>query len=188
MSNKLRILAGSIVVESTISKEAKLQMLNFIQNEATDVQIKALLLDGEIVSLDEQAEEIVNARFKNSNINEDIVATAGDLMSTASGAMMASGAILATVVVAAITSQAYKVARLAFSKAHRICLQYKGNLKQQCINKVRKESLQKQLQSLSSGKSKCSKSKEPQKCRNLVDKKIASVKKKLTKLKEKEIN
>ncbi len=64
MDKTLRIKAGKIVVESKLSKSAKLQMLNFIQKEATDVQVKALLMDGEIVNLDSQAEEIVNARFE----------------------------------------------------------------------------------------------------------------------------
>jgi len=64
MDKQLRIIAGEIVVESKISKSAKLKLLKFIQTEATDGQIKVLFLDGKIVKLDEQAEEIVNDRFK----------------------------------------------------------------------------------------------------------------------------
>ena len=63
MDKQLRVLAAHIVVESNLSKSAKIQMLNFIKEEATDAQIKALLLDGKIVHLDEQAEDIVNERF-----------------------------------------------------------------------------------------------------------------------------
>jgi hypothetical protein len=70
MDKELRVFAGQIVVESKMSKAAKLQMLNFIKEEATDAQIKALLMDGKIVKLDEQAEEIVNDRFENHEINE----------------------------------------------------------------------------------------------------------------------
>jgi len=66
VETKLRILAGHIVTESKLSKTAKLQMLEFIK-VATDAQVKALLLDGRIVSLDDQAEEIVNARFEASS-------------------------------------------------------------------------------------------------------------------------
>ena len=70
-TNKLKILAGNIVTGSKMSKSAKLQLLNWLQNEATEVQIKALLLDGEmIIDLDEQAEEIVNARFEVHPLNE----------------------------------------------------------------------------------------------------------------------
>lgn len=59
----IRIIAGSIVMESKLSKCAKLQLLNFLQKEASIAQVKAFILDGEIVSLDEQSEEIVNDRF-----------------------------------------------------------------------------------------------------------------------------
>lgn len=64
MDKNIRMLAGQIVVESKMTKSAKKQMLNFIKEEATDAQVKALLMDGKIVQLDEQAEEIVNARFE----------------------------------------------------------------------------------------------------------------------------
>ncbi len=67
-SKKLKIFAGSIVVESKLSKATKLQLLNFIQKEATNYQVMVLLLDGKIVELDKQAEQVVGDRFKNSNI------------------------------------------------------------------------------------------------------------------------
>lgn len=60
---ELKILTGHIITESKLSKQAKIQLLNWIQNEAIEVQLKAFLLDGEIVHLDEQAEQIVNDRF-----------------------------------------------------------------------------------------------------------------------------
>ncbi len=63
MNNKLKIIAGSIVVESKLGKSAKQQLLNFIQKEVTEVQLKSFILDGEIVVLDEQSECIVNDRF-----------------------------------------------------------------------------------------------------------------------------
>ena len=63
MDKQLRLLAGMIVVESKMSKQSKIQLLNFIKEEASDAQVKALLMDGKIVQLDEQAEEIVNDRF-----------------------------------------------------------------------------------------------------------------------------
>lgn len=59
----LKLLAGCIIVESNLSKHAKMQLLNFIKNEATIPQVKAFILDGSIVHLDEHAIEIVNDRF-----------------------------------------------------------------------------------------------------------------------------
>jgi hypothetical protein len=65
---ELKLLAGQIVVESKLSKSAKLQLLNWLKTEASESQVKAFLLDGGIVILDEQSEEIVNARFKNHRL------------------------------------------------------------------------------------------------------------------------
>ena len=70
MDKTLRIFAGKMIVESKLSKSAKLQLLNFIQNEATIPQVKVLLMDGEIVSLDEHAAEIVNSRFENHAVSK----------------------------------------------------------------------------------------------------------------------
>ena len=63
MDKQLRIIAGRIVVETKLSKSAKMQLLNFVKEQASDAQVKALLMDGKIVKLDEQAEKIVNDRF-----------------------------------------------------------------------------------------------------------------------------
>ena len=62
---QLMIKAGGIVTKSKLTRPAKLQMLTWLENEATETQVKAFLLDGAIVKLDKQAEEIVNARFEN---------------------------------------------------------------------------------------------------------------------------
>jgi len=73
-TKKLKLYAGTTVKESKMSVPAKIQMFQFIK-EASDAQIKALLMDGKITRLDEQAEQIVNDRFKlfklpQKNINE----------------------------------------------------------------------------------------------------------------------
>ena len=63
MDKILRIIAAEIVIESKLSKASKIQLLNFIKEEASDAQVKSLLMDGKIVKLDEEAEQIVNDRF-----------------------------------------------------------------------------------------------------------------------------
>jgi len=63
-SKSLKILAGkNIINKNNISKYSKLQLLNFIKEEASNSQIMALILDGKIIKLDEQAEKIVEDRF-----------------------------------------------------------------------------------------------------------------------------
>lgn len=64
MDNNLKLFAGRIITNSKLTKESKLQLLNFIQYEATDFQIKAFLMDGKITKLNEEAEGIVNERFE----------------------------------------------------------------------------------------------------------------------------
>ncbi len=83
---ELQIFIGKRVVESKMSKDAKLQMLKFIQNEAEDYQLKAMALDGGIVTLDEQSQHIVEDRFhanvdlRFSIANEALSAHAKDML------------------------------------------------------------------------------------------------------------
>lgn len=60
---QLRLFSEILIVESDMNESTKLFHLNFIHNEATVPQIKAYIMDGSIVELDEQAEQIVNDRF-----------------------------------------------------------------------------------------------------------------------------
>jgi hypothetical protein len=62
--NKLKIVAGKIVIESKLPKDAKHQLLNFIQHEASEYQLKLLLLDGKVDNLSEEGKQIVNDRFE----------------------------------------------------------------------------------------------------------------------------
>ncbi len=61
----LKLFAGKVIVESKYSDSAKKQLLNFIANEATDHQIKTLILDGNIETIAEDAKTIVDKRFDN---------------------------------------------------------------------------------------------------------------------------
>jgi hypothetical protein len=67
--NRMRLGLMYIFAESSsLSKKGKLQLVNFIEN-ATEHQLKALALDGEIhvrVELDEQTCEIIDERFQDS--------------------------------------------------------------------------------------------------------------------------
>ena len=135
MSNNLKILAGQIISETKLSKEIKIQLLNFIQKEASDSQIKALLMDGKIVQLDEQAEEIVNDRFKNhktSQLTEDSGKTSSILGLVASPAAWL----------------VYRGIRAAFDKNSRKCGALKiGNERIICLLKLKIEQSKKLISS-----------------------------------------
>lgn len=82
MDKELRVIAGAIITESKLSKEAKLQLLEFVQHEATDVQVKALLLDGKVLSsINKETEEIISARFTNSFAKKDFSKKIEEIMS-----------------------------------------------------------------------------------------------------------
>lgn len=63
---QLSIICAGTIIESNLPKESKLQMLTFIKEEASETQLKTLLMDSKIVSnIDEITEEIINDRFEN---------------------------------------------------------------------------------------------------------------------------
>ncbi len=63
----MKRITGEIVKGSEMSTKAKIQLFNYIK-EATVHQIIALLLDGTIVNPDEEAQEILESRFLESDI------------------------------------------------------------------------------------------------------------------------
>lgn len=75
--NTLKILAGEFIIESKVKKDAKLQLVRFVKNEADESQLKSLILDGEITTLSKQAKAVLNDRFnsfylKHSDIIEKL--------------------------------------------------------------------------------------------------------------------
>jgi len=68
-TKELKMYAGNSIMESKLSAPAKIQMLEFIKS-ASDAQVKSLIMDGKIVKLDEQAEQIVNDRFNTFDLKK----------------------------------------------------------------------------------------------------------------------
>ena len=136
-------------------------MLNWLKTEASGSQVKAFLLDGGIVHLDEQAEEIVNARFDNSKRLQELFVTPADL------------------VVAALATAAVMAYKRFLSKAARACAGMGGTEKTACMNKFKQDVIKAQINTLQSGLAKCAKTKDPDKCKAKVIKQIAKLKAKL---------
>jgi hypothetical protein len=96
MDKQLRVIAGTIITESKLSKGAKLQLLNFIQKEATDTQVKALLLDGKVLSkIDEQTEQIIKDRFVSFKLPKLVSEETQYLQEDPVTAFLASAAVMA---------------------------------------------------------------------------------------------
>lgn len=145
MDKQLRLIAGSIVVESKLSKGAKLQLLNFIQNEATDIQVKALLLDGKILTrIDEQTEEIINDRFKVSEAGGRVAKLRKTYMSRSATGMLLPAALWAI----------YRKIRSAYDICTKKCGTYELNTtrRQHCMIKCKVTKLKSQLASAKKAK------------------------------------
>jgi hypothetical protein len=75
--NNLKITCGEIIVNAKLTKESKLQLLNFVQVEADEHQLKVFLLDGEIITkADKEAKEIIDQRFEQSKFHSYFLAKA----------------------------------------------------------------------------------------------------------------
>ncbi len=73
MNNKsLKLISGHMIMESKLSKNSKIQTLNFIK-EANTHQIMGLLLDGEMYfNLTKEEKRLLEKRFKNSKVYRKI--------------------------------------------------------------------------------------------------------------------
>ena len=175
MDKSLRLEAALYVMESKLSKAAKIQMLNFIKEDASDAQVKALMLDGRIVQLDEQAEEVVNDRFAASHLQEDPVVALG----------VAAGVWTVATVVAWATSMAVKSYKKRMTAAGSACKGKAGPEKTACVTKYQMAAEQEKMKIYKQALAKCSKSKIPAKCTLRVGKLIAKQKRSIDKYKEK---
>jgi len=170
MDKQLRIIAGAIVTESKLSKGAKTQLLNFIQNEATDVQVKALLLDGRIISeVDSQTEEIINARFKNSRLNEGTLKSIlGIVLLTPGGWIMWRGL------------------KAALSEKQRRCgVLGIGAKRDACLLAAQAEISKRTIKVLQDAAKNCGASKDPAKCKAKIAEEIKKNQMKIAKAQQK---
>lgn len=156
----LQLTAGRIVVESKLSKPAKLQLLNWVQSEATTFQIKAFLMDGKIVQLDEHAEQIVEDRFEQHPLNEGGWKTVAGMLLTSP-----------------IHWAAYRGIRAIFDKKSARCgVLAIGRKRDVCLWKLRAEEATKNASVFTKALADCKKHPAPEVCRAQGQKAIAKQK------------
>jgi len=147
-SKQLKLVCAGCVMNSALTNSAKIQMLEFIK-ESKDVQLKSLLLDGKIINIDEQAEEIVNDRFKASSLQEGPV-----------------GSIMGMLIFTPMLWAAYRAAKAAVEKDSKICGTFDISEKRdKCLVKVKLRGLTQQLSIVKKALGDCPKSKNPVKCK-----------------------
>lgn len=78
--NKLQLFAGGLIMESSYPSHIKKQFLNFIEEEANKHQIMAILLDGEITDIDEDAKQIIEDRYYTNEISNVVDESFSDVM------------------------------------------------------------------------------------------------------------
>jgi len=100
----------------------------------------------------------------------------------ASKLMTAAGGIGAATLVAIFIFLATKVLRSKLSAAHRACKNVPPDKKKECIRKFKADAIKNQISILQKGLSACSKSKDPNKCRQKIQKRIEKLKIKLQKI------
>lgn len=165
----LQIFLGHKIIESKLSQLAKLQMLEFIQHEASTHQLMSLILDGKIVKLDEQAKQIVEDRFKTSPLITE--------------AFEYYGAVKAASKACLRNMQVCKKAK---------CYKLSGYESRVCRLNCDISAYQQKIKDLKSLSARCNKARNPMKCRKRfegqaarIQKLINSKKKKLIGLKTK---
>jgi len=99
--------------------------------------------------------------------------------------LTATANIGGTALLALLVYLGVKAAKLYSTKAKRACSHLKGKEREDCIKKFRINALKVKIAILQRGKSKCSKTKNPQECKNAIDNKIDKIRLRLRALENK---
>lgn len=204
----LQFLAGVIVTESKMPKDAKKQLLNFVEGEATAHQIMAMLLDGEIKTIKEDEVEVLEDRFMSHdklyenymtineaamwNIFKFFTAKAAQGVMAANKGLKAvdkaaGGGALGLVGQAAAVWVTWRALGAALNKDKRKCGAFSvGAKRAACLLGAKASTIEKKIALLSKLKSQCKGSKSPDACMAGVTREIAKLQNRLAKLKQKQ--
>jgi len=145
----LKILAGAVIVECKLDKQSKGQLLEWIQNEASKVDVMGFLLDGRVQHFEGYSEQIVVDRFEAHELSEGWGKT-----------------ILGMFILSPVGWVAYRLIRAVFSKSSRKCgVLSIGKPRDLCFIRVKMTKAEKLLSLFKRELANCSKSKNPDKCK-----------------------
>jgi hypothetical protein len=164
-TNELKLYLGHVVTESSMPKDAKIQMLNFLR-DANDIQLKAIYLDGEIIkpTVSEQAKQIIEQRF---SVSEGVWRS-----------------VLGALVLGPIWVL-YRGIRAELQDKSRKCGTYKiSSERVACLAHATIWESKEMLKLMGKAKGDCNKAKNPEKCRKSVDKAVSRLKNKIGKSEE----
>lgn len=143
----LKVIAACVVYESKLSKYAKIQMLRFIENEASEKQLKVFINDGEIRKVSE-----------NEVVSEVAI-------------------VIPAMLVAAALSVARMSYDKIFSQAAKSCADKEGDNKKRCMRDFKLKSHYAKLTALKREMGKCNQTNNAKKCREIFIKHMRKIEK-----------
>lgn len=161
MDKQLKIFALEYIKEHDgLLKEERLALGQFVM-EASDNQVKFMLLTGEVK--DNLIEGEINFIEKNESILEFWILTDRDF-----AIVFGAGAyvgVAAAVFVAAASSLAFRAYKRYLSKAAKACKGKAGEERTSCLKKASREAKKQKIKLLEKGLSQCGKTKSPSQCK-----------------------
>lgn len=251
--NDIKILTTFQILESSISKEQKNKMIDFIDEHSIETSMN-LLLTGNLDELSELERRVISRRFEESKLNNFILylneqaeevsdnlitegwfpssaeikamnlaakymmtsvgqahlkasaglatlfhqlkgdfwsigpvdipklGTSGKMFQTTGAIMGGSITLAAAAAASAVAYLGYKIYKRFLSKYARQCNSASGKAKTVCMAAAKANAFEARIKAMESKKGMCAKSKEPDKCKAKVDKKINDMKAKLNKM------
>jgi len=172
ITNKvLKLIAGQKIVESKLPKAAKLQLLEFVQNQASEIQLKSFMLDGAVIKQpDSITEGVIEDRFEASKYVQE-AGVIGNLL----GLYFAAPLWIAWRSLGALLSKAKQrcgVIRISQDR-------------DACIIKAKMQMVQKKIELIKKASGDCDKAKNAEKCSESAKNQIYKLNLKIEKYKEK---
>jgi len=154
----LKVITIFFVSESELSPLAKRQLYNFITDDASEAQLKALISTGKICS-ESEAKEIALRE-------EPVITTVAVLIASA----------------AAVGKVAYHT---VFSKASKECASVPALERPECLIMYKKRALERKMNEFDRVGSRCSQTSDPERCRTMFIKAKKKISNKILRLKRK---
>jgi hypothetical protein len=185
-NNQLKLISALVVKESKLPKDAKLQLLNFIQNEATKHQLMVLLMDGKIDKIDENKKVIIEQKFNKFEkevLDEQILSFILGSVMPAFVLIGVTNAVIALLILLGFKAAIVGLAR-KFSSTYKYCknTEKKTIARQHCELNVKIELAKQTISILRQARGKCNSSKNPQKCVDKIDKSTLKLQTKIQEL------
>jgi len=165
--------AHYVAFKNNLTENEKNQAIEWIKS-STDDKIKSLLIRGDYEYHQEAVEKF----------NEAFDFLSDDIASWERGFGIGhkygiADTIAVGVAAAAAITLGYKIYKRFLSKAAKSCSGFSGDQKTNCMAKYKKQAMQQQIASMTKSLSSCSKTKDPNKCKNKIGIKIKGIKAKL---------